>query len=261
MKKLFVILFCLGGILIPNQVKAANYNFGSYYCDSKERQDDGTFKMTCHILATTDYEVNHIEGTLILKNVTLESIKTSSDWVSQNGLSSNVSFKSSTTHSGSFSVADLVFTGNLSDKECEASFRPTVADKETEKHVCAIIDDEYYGKDGNVVNKEKYYEDCCDYVCTTVDNKYYFNSKGKSVSKEEFMKDCSTTETVEEIKTETVVKDEKPKVVVKEDKPESKNIVNPKTGIDYGYIILPIGIISIIAIIKFTKKNSKIYKI
>lgn len=247
MKKIFTILLCLVVVVSPITVKAKSYNFGGYYCDSKEKQGDGTFKMTCHILATTDFEVNHIEGTLILKNVKLESIKTSGDWVSENGLSTNVSFKSATPHIGSFAVADLVYTGSLSDDECEASFSPKLIDKETENHVCAIVDDEYYGKDGKVVTEEKYYEECCNYVCSVVDNKYYFNSKGKSVSYDEFMKDCSTTE---EIKKEEVIK-----------KPTSENIVNPKTGIDYGYIILPFGIVFSIAIVKFTKKNTKIYKI
>ena len=38
-------------------------------------------------------------------------------------------------------------------------------------------------------------------------------------------------------------------------------IDNPQTGINYGYVLLPIGIVSIIVIIKIAKKNTKIYKI
>lgn len=237
MKKLFVILLCLGTLLIPVKGEAKTYDFSGYYCDPKEDLGDGTFYLTCHILATTDFEVNHIEGTLVLENVKLESIKTNSDWVSNNGLSENVSFTSSTPHSGSFSVADLVFIGDNSAEECTASFMPTLAEKETENHVCAIVDDEYYGKNGTIVTEETYFEECCDYVCTVVDDKYYFNSEGESVSYDEFIEDCSTTEVIE-----TVVE-------------------NPQTGTNYGYIILPLGIISIIVINKVSKKNSKIYKI
>lgn len=252
MKKILVILLCLTTIITPVKVHAKSYNFNSYYCDEKQDLGDGTFYMTCHILATTDFDVNHIEGTLILKNVQLESIKTSSDWVSNNGLSSDVSFTSSTSHSGSFSVADLVFTGDLNADECEASFMPTLVEEvvtnepeeeESINKVCAIIDDEYYGAKGTQVTEEEYFEQCCNYVCSVVDNKYYFNSQGKSVSYDEFLDDCSTSETIENVESiETTV-------------------ANPQTGIDYGYIILPIGVLSIIAIIKFTKKNSKIYKI
>lgn len=231
MKKLLAVLLVLSAIIIPTNVTAKSYNFGGYYCDEKQPLDNGTFYMTCHIVATTDFEVNHIKGKLILKNVTLESIKTSSDWTSNNGLSTNVDFTSASTHSGSFSVADLVFSGNLSDEECEASFEPIIAEK-VEKKVCAIIDGEYYGKNGTKVEEETYFEECCDYVCTVVDNKYYFNSKGESVTYDEMLEDCQTTE-----------------------------IVNPPTGINYGYILLPIGIVSIIGIIKFSKKNTKIYKI
>ena len=102
----------------------------------------------------------------------------------------------------------------------------------TENKVCAIVDDIYYGKNGNVVDEVTYFEECCDYVCTVVDNKYYFNSKGESVTYEAMLEDCKTTE-----------------------------VVNPQTGINFGYILLPIGILSIIGIINFSKKNTKIYKI
>jgi len=231
--------------MIPSYASAKSYNFGGYYCDSKQDLGDGTFYMTCHILATTDFDVNHIEGELILRNVKLESIKTNSDWVNNNGLSTSVKFTSETSHKGSFAVADLVFTGNTSDTECEASFAPKLIDKETENYVCAIVDNEYYGKNGSKVTEERYYEECCNYVCTVVDNKYYFNSQGKSVSYDKFMEDCSTTTTTE----------------TNNPTPKDPVIKNPQTGFNYGYIILPLGIVSIIAIIKFTKKNTKIYKI
>ncbi len=237
MKKFLTILLCLGAVLIPNNASAKTYSFDGYYCDEKEDLGDGTFRLTCHLLATTDFEVNHVEGSLILKNVTLESIKTTSDWANENGLANDVSFTSDTSHSGSFSIADLIFTGNLSDTECEASFMPTLAEKITENFMCAIIDNEYYGKNGTHVTEEEYFEQCCDYVCSVVDNKYYFNSQGKSVSYDEFLNDCSTTETIE------------------------SNVGIPQTGIDYGLIIIPIGIAAIVAIIKISKKNTKIYKI
>jgi len=72
MKKILLIIACLLTI-IPSVASAKSYNF-NYYCDSKKDMGDGTFYMTCHILATTDFDVNHFEGELILKNVKLESI-------------------------------------------------------------------------------------------------------------------------------------------------------------------------------------------
>ena len=229
MKK-FLTLVAILVAIIPCIANAKSYNFNGYYCDQKRAVGDGTFYMTCHIVATTDFDINHIKGTLILKNVKLESIRTNGNWQSVNGLSSNVEFTSSTNYNGSFAVADLVFTGNLNDKDCEASFMPNIA--ELTNNACRIIDNIYYGKNGNTVSKVAYYEECSNYVCTVVDNEYYFDSKGKSVSYNEMLNDCSTTE-----------------------------IVNPQTGIDYGYIILPIGIISLLGMIKLGKKNTKIYKI
>lgn len=241
MKKLFLIILCICACIIPNTVSAKSYRF-NYTCDPKQPLGDGTFYMTCHIAITTDFDINHIEGNLILENVKLESIKTKGDWTSNNGLSENVSFTSSASHSGQIAIADLVFTGNVNVERCEASFNPTlVENKQPEKIVCALIDNEYYGKNGTKVTEEKYYEECCNYTCTIVDNKYYFNSKGQSVSYDKFMEDCST-------------------------KPDIPNVDptipdSPATGIDYGYILLPIGIISLIGIIKIAKKNTKIYKI
>lgn len=235
MKKIFSIVILLVILLTPGIAKADSYRF-NYYCDSKQRLDDGTFYMSCHLLINSDMELNHVKGNLLLKNVKLESIKTSSDWKSLNGQNTNVEFKSSTPHSGSFSVADFIFTGNLSDKECEASFIAELAEKEKEPtpstKVCAIVDDVYYGKNGNTVTEEKYYEECENYICTVVNNKYYFNSKGQSVTYDEMMQDCST-----------------------------HTVKNPSTGINSGYIMLPIGIISLVGIVIFSKKNQKIYKI
>lgn len=235
MKKVLGIIIMLVILLTPSIAKADSYRF-NYYCDSKQPLNNNTFSMTCHLLIKSDMELNHVKGSLLLKNVKLESIKTSSDWRSLNGLDNDVEFKSSTTHNGSFSVADFVFTGNLSDKECEASFIAELAEKEKEPtpstKVCAIVDDVYYGKNGNTVTEEKYYEECENYICTVVNNKYYFNSKGQSVTYDEMMQDCS-----------------------------SYTVKNPSTGINSGYIMLPIGIISLVGIVIFSKKNQKIYKI
>ena len=226
MKKLFTLLLCISVILMPIKAEAKSQKF-NYYCDAKQSLDDKTFYMTCHINLETDFDINHVTGNLILKNVSLQDIRTKSDWTNSNGLNTTVDFKSSTSHKGTIEVADLVFTGNLADTECEASFEPLVVENNVQ--TCVIIDNEYYGKNGTKVTAEKYYEECYKYTCTVVDNTYYYNHEGKSVSYDEFLKDCSEVET-------------------------------PATGINYGYIVLPLGIVSIIAITKIAKKNRKIYK-
>ena len=62
---------------------------------------------------------------------------------------------------------------------------------------------------------------------------------------DEMIEDCSTTGVVEEPEVPT----------------DDGLVENPQTGFNYGYIMLPIGIISIIVIVKVAKKNTKIYKI
>lgn len=249
MKKVLLVFLMLFAVIYPISVDAATVDFSGYYCDAKQDLGDGTFYMTCHIVVTSTKEINKVEGTLILRNVTLESIKTNDDWTSNNGLSSEVSFTAASGHTGTYTVADLVFTGDLSAEECEASFMPDVADyiepEEPQDFVCMIVDDVYYGENGTAVSEEEYMEQCCNYTCTIVDDKYYFNSKGQSVTYDEMMEDCSTTE-----------------VVVEPEVPTDDGLVeNPQTGFNYGYIMLPIGIVSIIVIVKVARKNTKIYKI
>ena len=239
MRKLFLVFLMAIIIFAPVRVNAAGGI--NYYCDAKQDLGDGTFYMTCHIEVTSSEEVNHIKGELSLVNVVLESVKTYDDWTNLNGTSTSVELKAESGHKGSFKVVDLLFTGDLSAPECVANFIPEVPDyQEPESHVCMIVDGIYYGEGGSVVTEEEYYEQCCDYVCTIVDDKYYFDSNGNSVTYEEMLEDCGETD-----------------VVVDPEEP----IDNPQTGINYGYIILPIGIISIIAILKIAKKNTKIYKI
>ena len=229
MKKLFLFLLTVIPVFAPFRVNAAT-NFNGYYCDPKQDLGDGTFYMTCHIVVSSDEALNQVTGSLILTNVTLESIKTHDDWTSNNGLSTSVEFTAQSGHSGTFTIADLVFTGDLSDEECEASFMPdTAIYEEPQDFVCMIVDDVYYGENGTVVTEEEYYEQCCNYTCTIIDDKYYFDSNGNSVTYEEMVEDCGETD-----------------IVVDPEEP----IDNPQTGINYGYILLPIGIVSIIAIIK-----------
>lgn len=249
MKKILFVFLMVVAIIMPANVNAA-VDFTGYYCDSKQDLGDGTFYMTCHIVVTSTQEINHVKGQLVLTNVTLESIKTYDDWTSNNGLSSSVDFSATSGHTGTYTLADLLFTGDLSAEKCEASFMPDSAvyeepdeptqPEEPENHVCMIVDGIYYGEGGNVVTEEEYYEQCCNYTCTIIDDKYYFDSNGNSVTYDEMIEDCSETD-----------------ITVDPEEP----VDNPQTGIDYGYILLPIGIISIIAIVKISKKNTKIYKI
>ena len=241
MKKILYVIMGLILVLVPIKGLALSADFSGYYCDSKEDLGDGTFQMVCHIVVNSSEEVSNITGTLILKNVTLKSIRTYDDWTSNNGLALNVSFTAREGHVGTYTVADLVYVGSLSDEECEASFMPdNISYEEPQNYVCMIVDDVYYGEDGSVVSLEEYYEQCCNYTCTVIDDEYYFDSQGNSVTYEEMMEDCSETD-----------------ITVDPNEP----IENPQTGINYGYIMLPIGIISIIVIIKVAKKNTKIYKI
>ena len=57
------------------------------------------------------------------------------------------------------------------------------------KHVCEVIGDKYYGKEGTVVDKDTYTKDC-KHICEFTDNKYY-GKDGKEVDKKTFNKECN----------------------------------------------------------------------
>ncbi len=233
MKKILMIALCLLAIL-PTHADAKSYQV-NWDCEDKQKLDEDTFYKTCHIVVTSDFDINHVTGELILKNATLQNVSPNGDWTNNNGYGTTVDFTSTTGHSGTFTVADLIFTGDIHVEECETSFAPgTIEHNEPTKLTCTVVDNNYYDSMGNIVTAEKYFEDCFNYVCTVVDNQYYFNSNGKSVSYDEFLNDCSSTEYIPN---------------------------TPETGINYGLIMLPLGILAIVGITKYTKKNTKIYKI
>ena len=227
MKKVLFMLLAISALVLPARVEAKSYNY-NYSCGEKMDLGDGTFYMTCQLGITADFEINHITGRLDTKNVYLQSITMGNGWVNNNGISNTIDFSSPNMQTGTINIATLVFTGNLSDEECSANFIPDTV--ETQKVTCAIVDGEYYGKNGSKVSEETYLEECCTYKCAIIDNKYYFDSNGKSVSYEQFMNDCNTT-------------------------------TNPQTGNESGLIAAAGGVLAIIAILKLAKKNTKIYKI
>ena len=57
-----------------------------------------------------------------------------------------------------------------------------------EKHVCEVVGDKYYGKNGTIVDKDTYTKDC-KHVCEFIDNKYY-GKKGNEVDKDTYNKEC-----------------------------------------------------------------------
>ena len=58
-----------------------------------------------------------------------------------------------------------------------------------EKHVCEVVGDKYYGKNGTIVDKDTYTKDC-KHVCEFTDNKYY-GKNGTEVDKKTFNKECN----------------------------------------------------------------------
>lgn len=67
-----------------------------------------------------------------------------------------------------------------------------------EKHICEFVNDKYYGKNGNVVDKATFDKECGEPVkniCKVVDNKYY-GKDGKEVDKNTYDKECGETQEV-----------------------------------------------------------------
>ena len=66
-------------------------------------------------------------------------------------------------------------------------------DNECNEHSCAVVGDTYYGKDGSVVNKLKYYEDCRNPRCEIIvdgNTKEYYDTDGKKTTEDEYRVSC-----------------------------------------------------------------------
>ncbi len=85
--------------------------------------------------------------------------------------------------------------GNIVNKN---TYEKECITKPVEKHYCAIVNDKYYGKNGTVVNKETYENECITkpsdkYYCAIVNGKYY-DKNGNIVDKKAYEESCNTKE-------------------------------------------------------------------
>ena len=85
--------------------------------------------------------------------------------------------------------------GNIVNKN---TYENECITKPVEKHYCAIVNDKYYGKNGTVVNKETYENECITkpsdkYYCAIVNGKYY-DKNGNIVDKKAYEESCNTKE-------------------------------------------------------------------
>ena len=83
--------------------------------------------------------------------------------------------------------------GNIVNKN---TYENECITKPVEKHYCAIVNDKYYGKNGTVVNKETYENECITkpvekHYCAIVNDKYY-GKNGTVVNKETYENECIT---------------------------------------------------------------------
>lgn len=86
-------------------------------------------------------------------------------------------------------------SGNVVNKN---TYESECITKPVEKHYCAIVNDKYYGKNGTVVSKETYEDECTTkpsdkYYCAIVNGKYY-DKNGNVVDKNTYEESCNTKE-------------------------------------------------------------------
>ncbi len=83
--------------------------------------------------------------------------------------------------------------GNVVNKD---AYENECITKPEEKHYCAIVNDKYYGKAGTVVSKETYENECTSkpeekHYCAIVNDKYY-GKDGTVVTKETYENECTS---------------------------------------------------------------------
>lgn len=86
-------------------------------------------------------------------------------------------------------------SGNVVNKN---TYESECITKPVEKHYCAIVNDKYYGKNGTVVSKETYEDECTTkpvekHYCAIVNGKYY-DKNGNVVDKNTYEESCNTKE-------------------------------------------------------------------
>lgn len=95
-------------------------------------------------------------------------------------------------------IANGKYYGKFGNVVNKNTYEKECITKPVEKHYCAIVNDKYYGKNGKVVNKETYENECITkpsdkYYCTIVNGKYY-DKNGNIVDKKAYEESCNTKE-------------------------------------------------------------------
>ena len=95
-------------------------------------------------------------------------------------------------------IANGKYYGKFGNVVNKNTYENECITKPVEKHYCAIVNDKYYGKNGTVVNKETYENECITkpsdkYYCAIVNGKYY-DKNGNIVDKKAYEESCNTKE-------------------------------------------------------------------
>ena len=123
----------------------------------------------------------------------------------------------------SVEVMKFTMSIDIRAENCHVGFEPTLYQRLPK---CEIIDDKYYGPNGDEINEEKYKEECAP-KCEIKDGKYY-DPEGKEVDKDTYDEKCNPKCEIKddkyynkdghEVDKDTYDKECNPKCEIKDDK-------------------------------------------
>ena len=190
MKKIMFIITALVLAIVPLKAEAKIENLVS--CDEvKSDWSENRQIKTCYI----DIQVSgsdrfySVSGAFKMVNTSLKGEITSVDKrikITNSNLD-NLTFTSETPiQNEKIRIAKFTLYLATNGHDCSVTWEPKVYGR---NYTCQIENGYYYDKNGNSVSKEEYSKQCEKHTCEIIGDTY-FDKNGNSVSKEEYSKQC-----------------------------------------------------------------------
>ncbi len=186
--KTIIMLLMFVYFIIPSVVKASGeIIFDSTVCTTREEQDAKYEDCTMKIKSTDGTVITGFSGTFTLNNLTLESVNDLGTWTHTNEELKYKFVSSKPIKDETSDVIKITFKAVDKAQDCSATFKSEGMESNPPK--CQIVDDAYYGSNGEEVSKE-IYESQCNPKCKVENDKYY-DSTGKEVDKDTYNASCN----------------------------------------------------------------------
>ena len=194
MKKIMIFSLAILCLLLGSRnVKAENIDISNgLECEEVVLQDNGIASKKCIMgfnVVDGEADYNNIKAKFTLENLIIDSLTLENDWYieSKTEDSYNLQTKASSLKEGYHKIGTIIFHKVVNADECKIKFK---YDFSKINRSCTIYENNYYGKNGTIVDELTYQKECGNNVCTVLSDGTIYGKNGTVVDELTYQKEC-----------------------------------------------------------------------